>query len=425
MSWRLHAEFLHRPSTLRLSSVNPNLTNVVSDKSGKETLASEFRHVIVPAKGCRLAEVDFAGIEAVLTGWFMADPAYIRLAKLGVHAFLTSHVVNRPANLLWSDDDLAGYFKEIKKAEPFAYNACKTVVHGRNYLRTAHGLNRDLPDVFPTIRSAETLLAVYDRLCPKLSAWQQRTLRTAGELHYVGGAVSRTLRDGTITQCHPYAYKHWFWAVYAFSPITTGRVKTLEEARKAGKRVNDVIWLNHRPFLMKLGDDAKRAAAFFPQSTAAAILKEVGLTLFHPESPDYVGDAYYGDTPLRAPIHDSLLLEIPDACWDETMHKVLRVMTRAIPTLPIPPEWRQIVPTLGTHLSIGVEAKWSDQSWGEMETLKLEDYVDLATEARPAPTPTAAQVEAMPIVQDGWVAPEGGDEAEEEEREGLAREVTL
>ncbi len=44
---RVHGEFTFKPETMRLSGVNPNLTNVVADKGGKESLAAGFRLCVV------------------------------------------------------------------------------------------------------------------------------------------------------------------------------------------------------------------------------------------------------------------------------------------------------------------------------------------------------------------------------------------
>lgn len=46
---RLHAKFLHKPSTLRLSCVDPNLTNVTTDREegGKEHIAAGFRTCLI------------------------------------------------------------------------------------------------------------------------------------------------------------------------------------------------------------------------------------------------------------------------------------------------------------------------------------------------------------------------------------------
>jgi uracil-DNA glycosylase family 4 len=48
---RVHPEYLPKPSTLRDSCVDPNLTNVVADKAGPEGLASGFRRCIEARDG--------------------------------------------------------------------------------------------------------------------------------------------------------------------------------------------------------------------------------------------------------------------------------------------------------------------------------------------------------------------------------------
>lgn len=48
---RVHPEYLPKPSTLRDSAINPNLTNVVADKSGPEALSSGFRRCIEARDG--------------------------------------------------------------------------------------------------------------------------------------------------------------------------------------------------------------------------------------------------------------------------------------------------------------------------------------------------------------------------------------
>jgi hypothetical protein len=133
------------------------------------------------------------------------------------------------------------------------------------------------------------------------------------------------------------------------------------------------------------------------------VLKEVMLRLFDPEHPSYVGDAYYGKTPFRAPIHDSLLFEVPVRAWDRVLERVYREMLRPVPQLPL--DWvsaeQRAKYGFGSHLAIGVEGK-AGMDWKEMETL---------------PSPTLAE---LGVSQDGLYLPEedysgyGSDDAEEE-----------
>jgi hypothetical protein len=80
------------------------------------------------------------------------------------------------------------------------------------------------------------------------------------------------------------------------------------------------------------------------------------LRLFDAEEAEpygsYIGDVYEGRTPLRAPIHDSLVLEIPNAHLDRVVEIAVREMQRPIAALPCDPAWG-----MGDCLSIGVDGK--------------------------------------------------------------------
>lgn len=157
---------------------------------------------------------------------------------------------------------------------------------------------------------------------------------------------------------HPYGYRHDFFDVVTLQPITEGQVRKYELERIP------IVWLNSRPYAARWGNDSKRCLAFYPQSTAAGNLKEACLYLFaEPDHPSYIGDAYYGRTPLRAPIHDSLLLEVPDRQVERVSECVYREMLRPIEEQPLFPAWGH-----GPYLTIGVEAKIG-KNWEDVEKL--------------------------------------------------------
>lgn len=356
---RIHPEPTFKPSTMRLSYVNPNITNVVQDRGGKESLAAGFRNCITATPGCRLLEVDFSGSEAVDVGWFSRDPNYIRLAKLGVHAGLASHILDRPFDPNWSDADRGAYFKEIKKsADPLTqavYNRSKRFVHGYSYGLTIHGMVLQFPETFPTIKIAEKYADLFKSMAPAIPAWQRQVRERAFKQHYLGGPGD-----------HPFGYKHWFWSVFTYKKITTGQYYAIiNKVRRSGKDEAEapLAIINGQYFKVGLGEDGKRAVAFYPQSTTAGKLKEVMLRLFDPASPTYIGEAYFGRTPLRAPIHDSLLLEIPIRTFDLVASIVVNEMQRPLKEMPCPEAWG-----LGPSLSTGVSAK-TGLSWGSMEDL--------------------------------------------------------
>ncbi len=326
-------------------------------------------------RGARLLEVDFSGIEGVLTGYFSRDPQYLWLAKLGVHAGLASHILGRPYSSSWSTPDITAYFKAIKATEPVIYDRSKHTTHGINYGLTIYGMVRNFPQTFPTLKVARQYEQVYHQMAPALPQFHQDIRQIAYDLSYLGGAlppanpsnaVAKILARNPALACHPFGYRHWFWSVIGYRKVPYALYLKRLRAHEA------VAEINGQYYAVVLGDDAKRAVAFYPQSTASAILTEVMLRLFDPEQPCYVGDAYYGRTPLRAPIHDSLLLEVPARAWDRVLEAVVTEMRRPIPELPldwIPVDTRQHL-ALGEHLSIGVEAK-QGLDWGSMTRIDL------------------------------------------------------
>lgn len=351
---RLHPTPTHNPSTLRTSYTAPNLQNVVSRDSGTKNLAAGFRKCIVAAPGHLLLEADFSAIEAVITGWFIQDPNFIRLAKLGIHSFVAAELLYEArrlperADLGWSDERLGAFLKAVKTdpANDHIYNQCKRVVHGTNYGLTLHGMVKQFPKEFPSLAAARKVRDTYFRIAPGLPAWHAQVRRLANRQGYLGGAD------------HPFSYRHWFWDIFTYKRLTRAQYLRREQSGEP------VAQLHGIPYGIYLGEDGKRCVAFYPQSTAAGVIKEAMLRLFDPESPSYIGDCFGGRTPLRALIHDSLLLEIPEEKLDWVLERLVLEMQRPIPQLPLPQEWG-----MGPRLQIGVEVKVGP-NWGEMKKLK-------------------------------------------------------
>jgi len=354
---RLHPVPTFKPSTMRLSYVNPNITNVVADKGGKEGLAAGFRRCIVAGSSCRLLEVDFAAIEAVLTGERARDREYYRLAKLGVHAALVTHVLGQPYDPGESDAALTALFARVKDEHQEIYEPAKRYVHGRAYGLSVQGMQLQFPHLFRTQAVAEQYARIFEGMAPGVAAWQRETQLRASRQHYLGGAGD-----------HPFAYKHWFWSVYQHKRLTVAQhYRLVAKYQRLGEEP-PVLSINGQHFKISLGPDGNRALSFYPQSIAAGILKEAMLRLLaNPESPSYIGDAYYGKTPLRAPIHDSLLLEIPVRVWDRVVEIVCQEMQRPVGELPLPAGWA------GEAVAIGVAAK-AGKNWAAMEKIAVPGY---------------------------------------------------
>lgn len=368
---RVHPQPTFRPSMGRLSYINPNITNVVADKGAEpgtsRALAAGFRKCVVASPGCRLLEVDFSSIEAIKVGERARDPEYIRLAKLGIHSGMCTHVLGRPFDKAWLKDrvgDLKAMFDEIKfsKDEKVKkiYDTTKRFVHGKAYGLTVYGMTQQFPELFPNLDVARRYEQIFNQFAPKVVAWQRQTQERAARDHYLGGAGD-----------HPYGYKHWFWAVFTFKKITMAQYYRHVALAEKFKVEPSVTLINEIPFKISHGEDAKRTLAFYPQSIAAGDLKEVEIALFDPDSPSFIGDAYYGRTPLRGPIHDSLLLEIPDAQWDRCCEKIFMEMQRPLGNQPIPADW-----DMGPYLVNNIGAKVG-HDWEKMERLAVTGFSDL------------------------------------------------
>jgi hypothetical protein len=181
------------------------------------------------------------------------------------------------------------------------------------------------PTMFPKLSIARDLQNAYLAMCPRLPQWWHSSRERARVAGFLGGAD------------HPFHYRHWFWNVYTYSSAT-------------GK--------------FGLGEDAKRLVAFYPQSTAAGILIRSAIALMTPSNPNYIGAMYFGQTPIRALIHDSILAEVPKDKLQEFLTRIRRQMTQPWKELPLPAEWG-----MGSHLAIGVEIKVGE-NWSKMEVVK-------------------------------------------------------
>jgi uracil-DNA glycosylase family 4 len=356
---RLHPVPTFKPSTMRLSYQNPNITNVVADKEEKRNLAAGFRKCIVASPGCRLLEVDFAAIEAVETGWCARDAEYYRLAKLGVHSGLVTHILGQPYDPRESDDALRTLFKRMKTEHHDVYDPAKRYIHGRAYGLTVPGMVLQFPHLFPTQKIAEQYARIFEQMAPGVASWQRQTQTRASRQHYLGGAGD-----------HPFGYKHWFWSVYNYKRLTTTQYYRLVAKYQRQGEEPPCVSINGQWFKVMLGEDGKRVLAFYPQSIAAGILKEALLRLFADrDHPSYIGAAYFGRTPLRAPVHDSMLLEIPHRVWDRVVEAVCMEMQRPVIEQPLPETWSRP----GEYVAIGVAAKAGDD-WQAMEEIRVPGY---------------------------------------------------
>jgi len=321
--------------------------------------------MITADTSCRLLEVDFSGIEGVITGrqiWAhglddLGAKQYIRLARLGMHAAVAALKLGRPIDLSQPDAVVKPLLHEIKHGFPVEYDRAKRTVHAKNFGMTVYGAVEKFPEFFPTIKVAQEFEDFYYALAPGLPKWHLALRKHARDTGKLGGI---TLTGPPQIWDHPYGYQHWFWDVLTYKPCNEF---TARKWLKDPTRRHRIVEMHGRWFQVKFGGDANRVIAFYPQSIAAGRLKEAEAYppdgLFWPESPYYIGDCYFGRTPLLGPIHDSLLLHVPVRAWDRVVERVAYVMQRPSTFLPIPEDWGW-----GKYLPIGVSAK-AGRNWAE------------------------------------------------------------
>lgn len=325
---RTHPTFVHNPSTLRLSCQEPNLQQV---PRGSGNVWEEWvKDMFLAAPGKVFWERDYSAIEAVLTFYFAGSMKGVHLAKLGVHDFLTSHIIKRPADLSWSDNDLKDYFQVVKKENGLIREAAKRVIHGSHYMMTPNRMSELYPDYFPNTKAAASLQSIYFDLFPEIRIWHKDTCNRVDGTKRREAEAQEVLDPWTLGVCYlknPFGYCHRFYDVLSWDKI-------------------------NGEWFSSYGPDAKRAVAYLPQSTAAAIIKNSAKELWY----NY---GYIGET-IRLLIHDSILGETEEEQLNECLRVSKEVMERPIVELPLDPSWN-----MGEYLSIGTEAK-SHRCWGEM-----------------------------------------------------------
>ena len=345
---------------------------------------------------CKLVELDLSGVEAVILGWYAArltgDPSVIRFAKLGLHALVASHLLKRPPDMSWPDLQIADYFQALKKSNPDEYDTCKRTVHGTGYGMTPEGMVLMFPQTYTDLAHATRIQKVYFDACPPVPAFQLDVKMRAAKKNLLGGLPKPGLDILSDTNAHVYGYQHEFFNVVEYRKLSPGQARALKAQRS---KITVPIWdIGGVPHAVKWGPDSKRALAFYPQSTNSGGLNEIQIELFdEPDGPTYIGDYFYGRTPLRAPIHDSLFMECPWRKLDSLLERAFTAMLRPYEEMPMKPEWG-----LGAYLTVGVEGKIGDD-WEQMEKI---------------PTPTLAGLGLYNgVAGDGTYFP--AEEHEEEE----------
>jgi hypothetical protein len=282
---------------------------------------------------------DYAGIEAVLVGYFARAPRVMRIFKLDGHSYFTAYAeyeLNKSVAYAdlpqesWSDADLLASLKAIKARFKKERNTNKRITHGANYLETAPMAQIILLNetgVLMDIKKISRVMDFYKALFPEIPQWHQTMVAE------VGGAPLRGVHQG--------------WGYTTRNSLIRGpfgQTMRYYDTVKWEKLPKGWDW--------SFGEDAKRLAAFLPQSTARFLLTRAAQRI-HQHAPDV-------SKTFRLFIHDELLGECAPSHLERCLQVSKQEMEKPIPELVLPD---------GTVLVIGTEEKVG-KVWGEMKEVK-------------------------------------------------------
>jgi DNA polymerase I-like protein with 3'-5' exonuclease and polymerase domains len=302
---RVHTTLGWHTSSWRKSSRDYNLQNIPK----RSSLAAEFRRMVVAPPGHVILEGDSSAIEAVLVGYFARSERYIRLAKSGIHDFFNALVHGEHILLDQSEDALRAACRAAKsRYDKASREVAKRVVHLTAYRGTPERMCEEYPDDFATVATARRLQNQFLDSEPgqDLQRWWRGLLERVGKEKYL---------------CNPFGGRHRFFHIFTYN--------------------------KRRQCFEANGDDAKRAIAYLPQSSASAI-------------QDIYVQALW-QTPLRdwlcMVIHDSCLAYVPVERAAEAAATMRAIMEAPIPELG--------------GLAIGAEISMSAPggNWAEMEVV--------------------------------------------------------
>jgi hypothetical protein len=288
----IHQTYKNAPSTPRLSGANKNLMNI--GKREDNIWAVKARTQIVARPGHRFVQADSSAIEAVIQGLKMGDPKYMELATQSIHAW----VVAKKNGIEWTGtEEQVSYLKANFKDD---YNKMKTVNYLTNFGGGPYLMWKTDRKSFPTKESAERAQQELFRLMPSLPAYHHNVR-------------SRAQKESFLT-IPGWNYRHYYYDVFTQD--------------KFGNT--------------KLGKDAKRVVALYPQGSAALFLRENALLLgYGDEAAEWLGieplglrDGGYREwIPANFLVHDGYTLEPPDGKEWEAAEALEKVLTRPIKQL--------------------------------------------------------------------------------------------
>jgi len=287
----LHTQYTNAPSTLRFSSRAPNLQNI--SKRAGNPYAKRARAIFVSKPGWSLVQADWISLEAVLQGYFMNDPEFIKLAKQSIHTFLCCKHLGLP----FPGASLEETVELVKAKHNDLYNKMKTTTYLSSYGGSPYMMHMTDPGTFPTLRDATQAQDIMFNLFPKMREYQY-LVRV------------RAQKESKLT--NPYGFSHSFYDVFTYKYDDDGKLE-LDDAGQPK---------------LKHGKDSKRVVALNPQSTGAFAMRYTLRKFLEPANLRWL--PYL---PATLTVHDAVMLHVPDEMVDEAVQFLHALMTAPHPQL--------------------------------------------------------------------------------------------
>jgi len=275
-------------------------------------LAAKFLRCFEALEGYTFIKADMKSFHATMVGWLAEDEDYLRLCRLDIHSYVTAHMAKleeASTCLNWTDDDLGGFLKVVKKKYGELRNQAKKVILGIPYGLSENGCYERFRDDFnPTAEEAnkgkrklltgealqkevirqgkkrvKDLYELLRKLFPKVFIWQSRVKNEAHKQGYLQS---------------PFGARREFACVLDFK-YTAGGKEILEQ---------------------KNGEDAEKAASFYPQVNSFGHMREGMLILENEGLLEKYG--------LINTVHDDLRFMCKEELVEEALSEIKGVLER-------------------------------------------------------------------------------------------------
>ncbi len=266
---RVHSTFYFDPATGQLSSRRPNTQNAPRRKEN----AAAFRALVRARPGHVLLDFDYKSFHVMTLGFEAEDADYCRIARIDMHAFLTSYMVKQSVPFDLPDDEMTERLRWIRKNYKYIRdNQAKTAVLGYGFGLTDWGMFMRNRDHFAHRSDAKKVFDIFDALFPKTKQFRDDVRRLA---HDKGYLVSK---HGYIR--HFWAVRQWQqglgWkpgpdseAAISFLPSNDG----FGHIKDSMVRLDDMGWLEKAQFINQEHDDLKFEPPLKYEEEARVVIK--------------------------------------------------------------------------------------------------------------------------------------------------------